>query len=76
MVACDGIGARTCTKSVPDHFMVMVLDFLFFTLQGQEPNFHFIPLRRFYWLALHFYISSEMAKNTFFETSDPVFLED
>ena len=29
-----GIGARTCTKFVPDHFKVMILAFSFFTSKG------------------------------------------
>ena len=71
--ACGGIAARTCTKSVADQFKVIAPGFLFFTPKGQEPSFHFIPLRRFYWLALHYYMSWKMSKNSFFGTSDPVF---
>ena len=69
------MGARTRTKSVPNHFKFMAPGFMFITPKGQETNIHFIHLRRFYWLALHFYTSSILAKNTFFGTFDPVSLE-
>ena len=47
-------------------------DFWFLTLKGQEPSFHSIPLRNFYWLALHFYTSTKIAINTIFWPFDPV----
>ena len=40
--------------------------FLIFTPKEQEPSFYFIYAKRFYWLELHFYTSSKMARNIFF----------
>ena len=64
VVACGGIGVRTCTESYSEHFQVMALGFLFFTPKGQEPSSHFIHLRRFYWLAFRSYMSLTRTKST------------
>ena len=67
-------GEGTHNKKAP-RVMVMASGFVFFRPKGQKPSFNFIYLRRFYWLALHFYTSSKMATNTLFGTFDPVSLE-